>query len=47
MLVDVKSNTLQFLLTNEELVASSSGKDVHVMNKKSIERNFDKLMELI
>ena len=47
MLVDVKDNTLQFLLTNEELVASSSGKDVHVMNKKSIERNFDKLMELI
>jgi hypothetical protein len=47
VLFDVKDSTLQFLLTNEQVAASSTGRDVHVMNKKSIERNFDKLMELI
>ena len=46
VLFDVKDSTLQFLLENE-LAVSSTGRDVHVMNKKSIERNFDKLMELI
>lgn len=46
ILFNVKDSTLQFLLENE-LAVSSTGRDVHVMNKKSIERNFDKLMELI
>lgn len=49
ILVDVNENRLKFLIsqTNDEYVATTvSNKDVHVMNKFSIMRNYDKLMEL-
>jgi|TARA_B110000483_G_scaffold153841_2_gene182826 hypothetical protein len=51
ILVDVKNSTLQFLssptLGENYLAVSSKGNDIHIMNKKSLERNVDKLMELI
>ena len=49
ILVDVNENRLKFLISqsNDEYVATTvSNKDVHVMNKFSIMRNYDKLMEL-
>ena len=50
ILVDVKDNRLQFLIaqnnTDGYVATSVSNKDVHVMNKFSIMRNYDKLMEL-
>lgn len=51
VLVDVKNNgDLKFLITqhfdDKYCLASISGVDVHVMNKQSIVRHADKLMEL-
>lgn len=52
-LVDVKSDGRLIFLLNDELssektfLASVSGQNVHVMNKQSIVRNKDKLLELI
>lgn len=50
VLVDVKDGRLKFLIaqnnTDGYVATSVSNKDVHVMNKFSIMRNYDKLMEL-
>jgi len=50
ILVDVKDGKLKFLIAQnngDNYVATSvANKDVHVMNKFSIMRNYDKLMEL-
>lgn len=48
MLSDVKNNSLQFLIYHKDknIAASVKDKDVHIMNKFSITRNYDKLMEL-
>jgi hypothetical protein len=48
MLYDVDNGSLKFLLSFKDtnIAASVSSKDVHVMNKFSIVRNYDKLMEL-
>jgi hypothetical protein len=50
MLVDVSKGKLKFLIAqnnSDNYVATSvSNKDVHVMNKFSIMRNYDNLMEL-
>ena len=49
ILVDVKDKKLQFLVSQNSdgyVATSICDKDVHVMNKFSIMRNYDKLMEL-
>lgn len=50
ILVDVNDGKLKFLIaqnnTDGYVATSVSNKDVHVMNKFSIMRNYDKLMEL-
>jgi hypothetical protein len=52
MLVDVNDNTLLFLIAdplreNKFVACSIKNQDVHVMNKQSIVRNKDKLLELL
>jgi len=48
VLYEVENNTLKFLINYKDsnIAASVKDKDVHVMNKFSIIRNYDKLMEL-
>lgn len=50
ILVDVNKDKLKFLIDqsiqNRYIVTSIDSQDIHVMNKQSIIRNFDKLMEL-
>jgi hypothetical protein len=50
ILIDVENDALKFLLydhlKNNYLVTTSKNIDIHVMNKQSIIRNFDKLMEI-
>lgn len=49
ILYEVKKDLLVFLITPKNdsayVLASSKGVDIHVMNKQSIIRNYDKLME--
>lgn len=51
ILIDVKDGMLHFLTTKspqDDYLATSIGSlDLHIMNKQSIVRNFDKLMEMI
>lgn len=51
VLLDIKNSKLQFLinhrLDNNFCAASVSNLDIHVMNKQSIIRNKDKLLEMI
>jgi len=48
ILHSVSKNKLQFLVSDKDnfIAASVNNKDVHVMNKFSIIRNYEKLMEL-
>jgi len=48
ILHNVSDNKLQFLVSDKDnfIAASVNNKDVHVMNKFSIVRNYEKLMEL-
>ena len=48
ILHDVSKGNIQFLIANKDryVAASVKDKDVHVMNKYSIVRHYDKLMEL-
>lgn len=50
ILIDIENNKLKFIIDqldqNSYIVTSSNNVDIHVMNKQSIIRNFDKLMEL-
>lgn len=48
ILYDVDKGILKFILSHRDntIAASVSSKDVHIMNKFSIVRNYDKLMEL-
>lgn len=47
-LYDINNNKLKFLLSHMDrnIAASVGNKDVHIMNKYSIMRNYDKFMEL-
>jgi len=51
VLYDVSNESLKFLvspkLNNNFIATSVKGRDVHIMNKQSIIRNFDKLEEMI
>jgi len=51
VLYDVSNESLKFLvspkLNNNFIATSVKGRDVHIMNKQSIIRNFDKLVEMI
>ena len=51
MLYDVDANKFTFLITptmnDQYCITTVKDKDVHIMNKQSISRNFDKLMELV
>lgn len=51
MLVDIQNNKLTFLvnhnLNNEYCAASLKNIDIHIMNKQSIHRNKDQLLEII
>jgi len=50
VLVDVNNSRLKFLIaqnnSDDYIATTVSNKDVHVMNKFSIMRNYDRLMEL-
>lgn len=50
LLIDVENGKLKFLINqttdNKYIATSADQMDIHVMNKQSIIRNFDKLMEL-
>ena len=49
ILVDVEKNKLKILFSdlNDFVVANFSGVDIHIMNKHSLVRNYEKLLELI